>query len=77
MFARGSNGFSGCFLVFGICIVLYLIYCTMYTAMNIPFGSLASVITDDPQGRTVLSTARSVGSGVGTSPAEAIRTSIM
>ncbi len=52
-------------LVFGICIVLYLIYCTMYTAMNIPFGSLASVITDDPKGRTVLSTARSVGSGVG------------
>ena len=52
-------------LVFGICIVLYLIYCTMYTAMNIPFGSLASVITDDPKGRTLLSTARSVGSGVG------------
>jgi GPH family glycoside/pentoside/hexuronide:cation symporter len=37
----------------------------MYTAMNIPFGSLASVITDDPKGRTLLSTARSVGSGVG------------
>lgn len=52
-------------LVFGMCIVLYLVYCTMYTAMNIPFGSLASVITDDPKGRTLLSTARSVGSGVG------------
>ncbi len=52
-------------LVFAICIILYLIYCTMYTAMNIPFGSLASVITDDPKGRTLLSTARSVGSGVG------------
>ncbi len=52
-------------LVFALAIVLYLIYCTMYTAMNIPFGSLASVITDDPKGRTLLSTARSVGSGVG------------
>lgn len=52
-------------LLFGLAIVLYLIYCTMYTAMNIPFGSLASVITDDPKGRTLLSTARSVGSGVG------------
>lgn len=52
-------------LLFALFIVLYLIYCTMYTAMNIPFGSLASVITDDPKGRTLLSTARSVGSGAG------------
>lgn len=52
-------------LLFVISIIMYLIYCTMYTAMNIPFGSLASVITDDPKGRTLLSTARSVGSGVG------------
>ncbi len=52
-------------LLFALAIVLYLVYCTMYTAMNIPFGSLASVITDDPKGRTLLSTARSVGSGVG------------
>ena len=52
-------------LLFVLAIVLYLVYCTMYTAMNIPFGSLASVITDDPKGRTLLSTARSVGSGVG------------
>jgi hypothetical protein len=35
-------------LLFAVCIITYLIYCTMYTAMNIPFGSLASVITDDP-----------------------------
>ncbi len=52
-------------LLFAVCIITYLIYCTMYTAMNIPFGSLASVITDDPKGRNVLSTARSLGSGVG------------
>ncbi len=52
-------------LMFAVCIITYLIYCTMYTAMNIPFGSLASVITDDPKGRTLLSTSRSLGSGVG------------
>ena len=52
-------------LLFAVCIIMYLLYCTMYTAMNIPFGSLASVITDDPKGRNVLSTARSLGSGVG------------
>ena len=37
----------------------------MYTTMNIPYGSLASVITDDPDGRTLLSTFRSVGAGLG------------
>ena len=43
----------------------YIFYGMMYTGMNIPFGSLASVITDDPKGRTLLSTFRSIGSGVG------------
>lgn len=52
-------------ILLAICYFVYILYCTMYTAMNIPFGSLASVITDDPKGRTLLSTARSVGSGVG------------
>lgn len=45
--------------------VSYIFYGMMYTGMNIPFGSLASVITDDPKGRTLLSTFRSIGSGVG------------
>ncbi len=48
-----------------ICYVTYIAYGMMYTGMNIPFGSLASVITDDPKGRTLLSTFRSIGSGVG------------
>ncbi len=43
----------------------YIFYGMMYTGMNIPFGSLASVITDDPKGRTLLSTFRSIGSGIG------------
>lgn len=48
-----------------LCYVTYIFYGMMYTGMNIPFGSLASVITDDPKGRTLLSTFRSIGSGVG------------
>ena len=52
-------------LLLFICYVTYIFYGMMYTGMNIPFGSLASVITDDPKGRTLLSTFRSIGSGVG------------
>lgn len=52
-------------------VILVLMYVTyigfgmMYTTINIPYGSLASVITDDPEGRTLLSTFRSVGAGLG------------
>lgn len=52
-------------ILFIISLVAYTCYGMMYTGMNIPFGSLASVITDDPKGRTLLSTFRSIGSGVG------------
>lgn len=45
--------------------ITYCIFGMMYTAMNIPYGSLASAITDDPKGRTLLSMFRSIGSGVG------------
>lgn len=48
--------------------VSYTVFGTLYAAMNIPYGSLASVITDDPQGRTLLSTFRSVGAGIGGAP---------
>lgn len=52
-------------------LITFLMYATyigfgmMYTAINIPYGSLASVITDDPEGRTLLSTFRSIGAGLG------------
>lgn len=52
-------------ILFVIALIAYTFYGMMYTGMNIPFGSLASVITDDPKGRTLLSTFRSIGSGVG------------
>lgn len=48
--------------------VTYTLFGVMYTGMNIPYGSLASVITDDSEGRTLLSTFRSVGGGVGGAP---------
>lgn len=45
--------------------ISYTLFGMLYTGMNIPYGSLASVITDDPKGRTLLSTFRSIGGGVG------------
>lgn len=40
----------------------------MYTAVNIPYGSLASVVTDDEKERSSLSMWRSIGAGVGGLP---------
>ncbi len=45
--------------------ITYIAFGMLYTGMNVPFGSLASVITDDPDGRTLLSLFRTIGSGVG------------
>lgn len=39
-----------------------------YTAVNIPYGSMASVITDDPGERTSLSTFRSLGAMLAAGP---------
>ena len=50
-------------LLFAYC--TYILFGMLYTGVNVPFGSLASVITDDPQGRTLLSTFRSIGTGIG------------
>ena len=42
--------------------VTYILWGSVcYTAANIPYGSMASVITDDPTQRTSLSTFRSIG----------------
>ncbi|MCR5145162.1 MAG: glycoside-pentoside-hexuronide (GPH):cation symporter [Lachnospiraceae bacterium] len=48
--------------------VTYILYGMMYTGVNIPYGSLASVITDDPRERSSLSVWRSVGAGFGNVP---------
>ena len=40
--------------------ITYIAFGMLYTGINVPFGSLASVITDDPDGRTLLSTFRTI-----------------
>lgn len=50
--------------------ITYIFYGMMYTGTNIPYGSLASVITDDEIERSSLSMWRSVGAGVGGLPAQ-------
>lgn len=52
-------------IVLALAYITYIAFGMMYTAINIPYGSLASVITDDPEGRTLLSTFRSIGAGLG------------
>ena len=42
-------------------VATYLFFCVAYTADAIPYGSLASVISNDPVERTKLSRARSIG----------------
>ena len=64
-FLNIQNYVSSYALLLAFAYVTYCIYGMMYTGMNIPYGSLASAITDDPEGRTLLSTTRSVGAGVG------------
>lgn len=45
--------------------ITYIAFGMLYTAVNIPYGSLASVMTTDPIERTSLSTFRNIGSMVG------------
>ncbi len=46
------------------CLVSYCLWSVAYTMINVPYGSLHSVITEDPKQRTTLSTFRSIGAGV-------------
>ena len=49
--------------------VTYILWGSVcYTAVNIPYGSMASVITDDPGERTSLSTFRSLGAMLAAAP---------
>lgn len=46
-------------------VITYLLYGSIgYTGVNIPYGSMASVITDNPKERSQLSVFRTLGSGV-------------
>ncbi|MDE6110307.1 MAG: MFS transporter, partial [Eubacterium sp.] len=48
--------------------ITYILYGMMYTAVNIPYGSLGSVVTDDEKERSSLSMWRSIGAGIGGLP---------
>lgn len=50
--------------------ITYILYGMMYTGTNIPYGSLACVITEDTVERSGLSVARSFGSGLGSLPGQ-------
>ncbi|WP_049777764.1 MFS transporter [Coriobacterium glomerans] len=45
--------------------VTYLVYGILNSCINIPYGSMASAISDNPDHRASLSTSRSVGSAIG------------
>lgn len=51
-----SNGFYEAYAF-----VTYILWGTLYSTVNIPYGSMASVITNDPVERTTLSTYRTMG----------------
>lgn len=46
------------------CLLSYCLWSVAYTMVNVPYGSLHSVITDKPQERTSLSTFRSIGAAL-------------
>ena len=71
MFVRWP-GLTGDVDYVGTCIyatVTYVMFGMSYTMLQIPYGSLASVVTTDEKERTKLSVFRSIGAGVGSVPA--------
>ncbi len=46
------------------CLVSYCLWSIAYTMVNVPYGSLHSVITSDPQEKVSLSTFRSIGAAL-------------
>ncbi len=46
------------------CLVSYCLWSVAYTMVNVPYGSLLSVVTDNPNQRTALSTMRSIGAAL-------------
>ena len=59
MFVKIPGMSDGFYLAYAF--VTYLIWGTLYSTVNIPYGSMASVITSDPVERTTLSTFRNLG----------------
>ena len=60
-----------------VCIFGYLVWDTAYTVVNVPYGSMANVITDVPEERASLSMWRSVGAMIANLPIMAILPMVM
>lgn len=67
MFTKIPGLSSTQYLIFAY--VTYIFYGMMYTGTNIPYGALASAVTNDEGDRSALSVWRSVGAGIGGLPA--------
>ncbi|MBS4210162.1 MFS transporter [Bacillus sp. FJAT-50079] len=59
MFVKIPGMSDGFYLAYAF--VTYILWGTLYSTVNIPYGSMASVITSDPVERTSLSTFRAMG----------------
>ena len=59
MFVHIPGMTDGFYLAYAF--VTYIVWGTLYSTVNIPYGSMASVITSDPVERTALSTFRTLG----------------
>jgi len=55
---------SAIWFKYGWCLVTYCLWSISYTMINVPYGSLHSVITDNPQEKVSLSTFLSVGAAL-------------
>ncbi|WHY16952.1 glycoside-pentoside-hexuronide (GPH):cation symporter [Paenibacillus sp. G2S3] len=62
MFVHIPGMSDGFYLAYAF--VTYILWGTLYSTVNIPYGSMASVITSDPVERTSLSTFRSLGASL-------------
>ncbi len=70
MFVKIPGLTQGQYLVYAY--VTYILFGMLYTCINIPYGSLAQVVTSDDKERSSLSVFRSVGSVFGALPAMAL-----
>ncbi|MEW9669438.1 MFS transporter [Ammoniphilus sp. 3BR4] len=59
MFVKIPGMSDGFYLAYAF--ITYLVWGTLYSTVNIPYGSMASVMTSDPVERTTLSTYRTMG----------------
>ena len=62
MFVHIPGMSDGFYLAYAF--VTYILWGTLYSTVNIPYGSMASVITSDPVERTTLSTYRTLGANL-------------